>query len=95
MDVSCQISIFTAGYSNKTVEDIKEAFHVDQFVSHTDVEFDDLSPQVIRAYIETGEPMYVFDSDYFKLLSLDSVLLLCCSLVNNLFDLFTVFRKTG
>jgi len=41
---------FTAGYSNKTVEDIKEAFHVDQFVSHTDVEFDDLSPQVIRAY---------------------------------------------
>jgi len=59
LDVSCQISIFTAGYSNKTVEDIKEAFHVDQFVSHTDVEFDDLSPQVIRAYIETGEPMYV------------------------------------
>lgn len=44
-------------FSTKSAGDIKNLFHTDQFVSHTDVEFDDLSPQVIRAYIETGEPM--------------------------------------
>jgi len=53
---------FAADLSNRVTEDVKDLFHVDQFVSHTDVEFDDLSPQVIRAYIETGEPMYVFMS---------------------------------
>jgi len=47
----------TADFPNNAVEDMKDLFHVDQFVSHTDVEFDSLSPQVIRAYIDTGEPM--------------------------------------
>jgi len=56
------IDVFAAGLSCEVTEDIKDLFHVDQFVSHTDVEFDHLSPQVIRAYIETGEPMYVFMS---------------------------------
>jgi len=51
------VNISAADLLSTTVEDVKELFHVDQFVSHTDVEFDDLSPQVIRAYIETGEPM--------------------------------------
>jgi len=55
----CEIAIAVADVSIKVAEDIKHSFHIDQFVSHTDVEFDDLSPQVIRAYIETGEPMYV------------------------------------
>ena len=40
--------------------DIKDLFHINQFVSHTDVEFDELSPHIIRSYIDTGEPMYVF-----------------------------------
>ena len=55
-----EIDIAAAAFSTKSAGDIKDLFHTDQFVSHTDVEFDDLSPQVIRAYIETGEPMYVF-----------------------------------
>jgi len=59
-DVFFEIDISAADISNKAVEDVKDLFHVDQFVAHTDVEFDNLSPQVIRAYIETGEPMYVF-----------------------------------
>ena len=52
-----EIDVSTADCANEAVEDIKELFHADQFVSHTDVEFDILSPEVIRAYIETGEPM--------------------------------------
>ena len=52
------MNVSAADLLGKEVEDVKDAFHVDQFVSHTDVEFDDLSPHVIRAYIETGEPMY-------------------------------------
>jgi len=51
------MNVSAADLLSKEVEDVKDAFHVDQFVSHTDVEFDDLSPHVIRAYIETGEPM--------------------------------------
>jgi len=55
--IVCEIDVSAADCANKVVEDIKELFHVDQFVSHTDVEFDVLSQEVIRAYIETGEPM--------------------------------------
>ena len=58
--VVCETDMSVADCANKAVEDIKELFHVDQFVSHTDVEFDVLSPEVIRTYIETGEPMCVF-----------------------------------
>ena len=54
------VDVTSADVSTKMANDIKDLFHTDQFVSHTDVEFDNLSPQVIRAYIETGEPMYAF-----------------------------------
>jgi len=62
----CEIDVCAADDSRKVADDIKDLFHIDQFVSHTDVEFDDLSSQVIRSYIETGEPMYdfVFLFDY-------------------------------
>jgi len=56
----CESDVAAADVSRKGDESIKDLFQTDQFVSHTEVEFDDLPPQVIRAYIETGEPMYVF-----------------------------------
>jgi len=37
--------------------DINDQFHIDKFHAVTEVEFDELSPEVINAYIETGEPM--------------------------------------
>jgi len=38
------------GFDNST-------FHIDRFYAKTEVEFEDISPEVINTYIETGEPM--------------------------------------
>ena len=39
--------------------DTNDQLHIDKFHAATEVEFDDLTPEVINAYIKTGEPMLV------------------------------------
>ena len=39
--------------------DTNDKFYMDKFSAATDVEFETLSPDVINAYIDTGEPMLV------------------------------------
>lgn len=50
------LCIVWPGCENENLPDEKR-FQVDQFHCGTDVVFDDVSPETIWSYIETGEPM--------------------------------------
>lgn len=50
------LSIVWPGCENENLPDEKR-FQVDQFHCGTDVVFDDITPETIWSYIETGEPM--------------------------------------
>lgn len=43
----------------------EEGYHMSQFHAATEVLMTELTPEVIQAYIDTGEPMYVISFQSF------------------------------